>query len=746
MNKSELSNLDNNNFLSHLNQPQIEAVTTINGPLLIIAGAGSGKTRVITQRIAYLIDQGKNPQNILALTFTNKAAKEMKERISRLVDPDQVNRIWAGTFHSIFARILRLEADKIGYTNNFSIYDQDDSLSSIKTVMGAIGVNPQNLNPNKVRAIISSSKNKMIDARQFANSAESNMERQVAQVYTEYEKYLKQNNAMDFDDLLLNMIRVLQINQQILSDYQNRFKYILVDEYQDTNKAQYIVINLLAKAHQNICVVGDDAQSIYRWRGADIQNILDFQKDYPYAKIVKLEQNYRSTKNILNAADAIIKRNRNQLKKKIWTDNPDGDKIDLLNNYSDRAEAEKVATLIEKEYLKGIKYGEMAIFYRTNAQSLLFENTLRKNNIPYILIGSLSFYKRKEIKDVIAYLRLLINKNDDEALLRIINEPPRGIGLTSLKHIKTYAIKNNINLLDAFAKADYIDDLQKRAQTAAKEFAKLFAEYGKLAEDQNSFQQFFEFIGRTGYLSMLKELQTDEAMDRLENIEQLFTDIQRFFEDEAEGTLSDYLQQISLVSDADDKELSNDKVTLMTAHSAKGLEFPVVFVTGLEQGLFPLERQDMHPEEREEERRLFYVAVTRAMKRLYLSYSETRSRFGSNQNQIASQFIKDIPPELMNTTFESYSKEYPPIKKEWTRSTYSKPQNEYSQIQHIPDNYSQILGQSELKIGDIVGHSQFGKGKIVGISGFGQNQKADVFFESVGKKSLLLKYAKLEKF
>ena len=730
---------------SKLNSSQTEAVTTINGPLLIIAGAGSGKTRVITHRIAYLIEQGKSPDSILALTFTNKAAKEMKDRIAKLVASDRVGKIWAGTFHSIFARILRVESHKLNYTNDFSIYDQDDSLAAVRSVMNNLGINIQNLTPQNVRSRISSAKNRMIDPNQFAKSAESPSEKMLAQIYGEYETYLKKNNAMDFDDLLLNMIKLFRDSKETLHYYQNKFKYLLVDEYQDTNKAQYISINMLAKAHQNICVVGDDAQSIYRWRGADIQNILDFQKDYPYCKVVKLEQNYRSTKNILAAADSVIKNNRNQLKKTIWTDNDEGQKIQLIDNYSDRDEADKIVELLKKEKKSGVAYGEMAVFYRTNAQSLLFENSLRKENIPYVLVGSLSFYKRKEIKDVIAYFRLLINKNDDEALLRIINEPPRGIGLTSIKYFKLFATQFNSSLLDAFKNAYEIPELQKRAQKAAQDFANLFDEYEKLTTDQNSWQAYFEFIRKTGYINMLEELQTDEAFDRIDNIEQLFTDIQRFFEDNEEGTLSDYLQQISLVSDVDDKELSNDKVTLMTVHSAKGLEFPVVFVTGMEQGLFPLERQDMHPEEREEERRLFYVAVTRAMQRLYLSYSQTRARYGTKQNQALSQFIREIPKNLLSTSFEAYSRDSAPVKKVVPRSVFNKPKSEYSQISSVPENYSQILGQSDLKPGDTVRHQQFGKGKILLLSGFGQNQKADIFFESVGKKSMLLKFAKLEK-
>ncbi len=737
---------DNSKVLeSKLNQSQLDAVTTINGPLLIIAGAGSGKTRVITHRIAYLIEQGKSPESILALTFTNKAAKEMKDRIAKLIEPDKVNKIWAGTFHSIFSRILRIEAHKLFYSHDFSIYDQDDSLSAIRTVMNELGVNVQTINPQKVRSYISSAKNRMINPLQFSNSADSPSEKIIGQIYSEYEAYLKKNNAMDFDDLLLNIIKLFNESQETLQFYQNKFKYILVDEYQDTNKAQYKSINMLAKAHQNICVVGDDAQSIYRWRGADIQNILDFQKDYPYCKVVKLEQNYRSTKTILSVADSIIKHNRNQLKKKVWTDNPEGNKVRLVGSYTDREEAEKVIELINEEKNSGANNGDIAIFYRTNAQSLLFENSLRKENIPYVLVGSLSFYKRKEIKDILAYFRLLINNNDDEALLRIINEPPRGIGLTSLKYFKLYATQFKMSLFEAFKHSEEIPELQKRAQNSAIAFTKLFEEFNQLSENQNNWQTYHDFISKTGYRNMLEELQTDEAFDRIDNIEQLLTDIQRFFEDNEEGTLSNYLQQISLATDADEKDLSTDKITLMTVHSAKGLEFPIVFVTGMEQGLFPLERADMHPDEKEEERRLFYVAVTRAKEKLFLSHSQTRSRYGTKQNQTISQFIKDIPSSLIYSTFESYGRDSYPVRKSIPRTEFRNSKNEYSQINPQTENYSQILGQSGLKPGDNVKHLQFGNGKILSLSGFGQNQKADVFFESVGKKSMLLKFAKLEK-
>jgi DNA helicase-2/ATP-dependent DNA helicase PcrA len=521
----------------------------------------------------------------------------------------------------------------------------------------------------------------------------------------------------------------------------------LVDEYQDTNRAQYIAVNLLAKAHQNLCVVGDDAQSIYRWRGADIQNILDFQKDYPYSKTVKLERNYRSTKTILSAADSVIKHNRKQLQKKLWTDNETGELIDVFECQNEKEEALRVTDIIKKHHKKGIKLGDMALLYRTNAQSLTLENSLRHANIPYLIVGGISFYKRKEIKDVVAYLRLIINPADNEAVNRVVNEPPRGLGQTSLKHIKYYASKNKLTLLQAFEKAKNITDLQPRAVKSCEEFAQLVNKYIKKVNDTDPDDLVKELLEEVGYIGMYKEIETEESKDRLNNVEQLIIDIGEFFIENPEAKLEEYLQQISLSSDMDNKEFADEKLTMMTIHSAKGLEFKLVCVTGLEEGLFPLKRQDSHPDEEEEERRLFYVAITRAKEKLYLLYATNRARYGSYGTQSPSGFIREIDSKLLlwdgRQKVDRVMIKNPAFPAKNVQIA-KKPVNEYSQIQEN-DNYSQLPGNSGLRIGDRVRHSQFGPGKIVNISGAGMTQKADVNFDSIGRKSLLIQYAKLQK-
>lgn len=738
----------------NLNPEQLKAVDHINGPLLIIAGAGSGKTRVLTSRIANLIQNNIEPWKILALTFTNKAAKEMKDRIAKILSIDQADKIWAGTFHSIFAKILRIEADKFGYTSNFTIYDSEDQLSAIKTVMNRLGIVQQNYPPKTIRSIISDAKNKMVNSTEFSSSAESLFEKKVAEIYREYSKYLKENNSMDFDDLLLYMYKLLNISQEIKSFYQEKFKYILVDEYQDTNKVQYLILKELAKSHQNICVVGDDAQSIYKWRGADIRNILDFQKDYPYAKVIKLEQNYRSTKNILSAADNVIKNNKSKIEKKLWTDNPDGSLIDLLECEDDRSEASKIT---DKLLTDNLKYSECAVLYRTNAQSLAFENEFRKKRIPYVVIGGLSFFKRKEVKDVLAYLKLIVNKNDNESLLRIINEPPRGIGKTSLDHLDAYARIHNISLFDSFINSELNSNLQKRAIISCKSFVETINYHTDKILENPSFDSIKDYLDAVGLISMYEEIPTEDSQDRLDNINQLLNDIELFISSDDQITLSDYLIQSSLVSDADEKELGNDRVTLMTIHSSKGLEFPNVFIAGLEQGLFPLMRSEYDKEEEEEERRLFYVAITRAMHNLTLSFAKRRMKFGELSSQIMSNFINEIPSTLLKSNRKALNSKFsgtgniPPEifanknnKSIPLKDRFSVPQkNEYSQINSY-DSYSQITEDVEFGIGDLVSHSQFGKGKISGLKGEGARRQAIVRFDSVGRKMLMLKYAKLK--
>lgn len=743
-----------NDWKGRLNPEQLKAVEHINGPLLIIAGAGSGKTRVLTSRIANLIQSGVEPWKILTLTFTNKAAREMKDRIANILSIEQSERIWAGTFHSVFAKILRIEADKFGFTNNFTIYDSEDQLAAIKSVMNRLNITQQNISPKAVRSVISDAKNQMINSIEFAQSAETGFQKEVAKIYIGYSNYLKENNSMDFDDLLLYMYKLLTLSQEIKSHYQEKFKYILVDEYQDTNKVQYLILKELAKAHQNICVVGDDAQSIYGWRGADINNILDFKKDYPYAKTIKLEQNYRSTKNILNAADSVIKNNKTKLEKKLWTDNVEGDLIELVECEDDRAEANRIADIVKNS---NYKHSEIAILYRTNAQSLALENEFRKNRIPYVVIGSLSFFKRKEVKDVLAYLRLIVNKNDNESILRIINEPPRGIGKTSLDHLDNFAKVRGISLYESFASAELNMNLQKRAVSNSKSFIDVIEHYRSKIEDDPSFNNLKDYIDAVGLISMYLDIPTEDSQERLDNINQLLNDIEVFLSQSDELTLQDYLEQSALASDADEKEVGTEKVTLMTIHSAKGLEFKFVVIAGLEQGLFPLMRSDYAKEEEEEERRLFYVAITRAMHNLTLTYAKRRMQFGELKSQLLSNFVYEIPPSLIKSNKKATNSKFGVTSKIPTdifanknnksiplKDRFSVPQkSEYSQVPNY-DNYSHVPSENDFNVGDIVSHSQFGQGKINGIKGEGARKQAIVRFDSVGRKMLMLKYAKLQ--
>ncbi len=736
----------NNNIIEGLNPEQKAAVQTINGPLLIVAGAGSGKTRVITNRIANLIANGVAPWNILALTFTNKAAGEMKKRIANLIGESQAEKVWAGTFHSIFAKLLRYDAEILGYDRNFTIYDADDSLSLVKKVLEELNLSGASMSPQSVRSRISSNKNKLITWQNIAENQRMQYDKAFAEVYKRYNEKLKINNAMDFDDLLWNFILLLQKSKDVLNKYQEKFRYILVDEYQDTNKAQYIATNLLARHYQNICVVGDDAQSIYGWRGADIQNILDFKEDYPHAKVFKLEQNYRSTKTILEAADSVIKNNSNQLKKNLRTDNQQGELIDVVECDSDIEEAEYIISTIKNHINSGKSAKDFCVLYRTNAQSLEFEKACRKRNLPYIIIGGMSFYKRKEVKDTLSYLRVLVNPKDAEALLRIINEPTRGIGQTSLQHLINFANSNSIDLLSAFRRANENSNLQKRAVVAATNFANFIDLFRNRLEEEEYSDVAGEYIAETGMINFLTMMGTDEAKDRIRNIEQVINDIANFEMDNPDSTLEDYVQQISLISDIDDKEFGTERLPLMTLHSAKGLEFKEVFIAGLERGLFPLFRADQDPKEEEEERRLFYVGITRAEQKLSLTYSKKRMKFGSVSFQAPSSFLREIDKSLLNMLLPSGEKAQSssPTFARGAGSTFAAKQHYFSDIPQ-QEYYSQIeQPQYRFRVGDLVRHKQFGVGKVTGMSGDGANTKITVNFSNIGKKLLLLQYAKLE--
>jgi DNA helicase-2/ATP-dependent DNA helicase PcrA len=734
-------------ILENLNEPQIKATTIVNGAVQVIAGAGSGKTRVIAARIAYLISQGISPYQILALTFTNKAAREMKSRIARIVGESVAERIWAGTFHSIFARILRYESQSTGYSRDFSIYDTEDSRNLIKEIFKELNINSKEFQSASIHGYISKLKNELIPYQEFQEQAQNTYQRTVGTIYQYYQTYLKDNNAMDFDDLLLITLNMFENDKDILEKYQSQFKYILVDEFQDTNRPQYLIVRHLSKAHSNIFVVGDDAQSIYRWRGADIRNILEFTKDFPDAKQIRLEQNYRSTRIIIDAAHSVIENNKNQIKKKLWTENEKGELIEVLESEDDNNEGDRICAKIIQLLENKFNYEDIAILYRTNAQSLLLERALRLRNIPYQVFGGLSFYQRKEIKDVVSYLRLLINPDDSVSLLRIINEPPRGIGRTSLDHLITYARTRDISLFDAFVNANNIPELQNRAKLSINNFVQLIKNYQEKLEYLKLEDVVPDYIKEVGILEMYQDIDSNEMSDRWNNIQQLLNDIIRFSKDNLNLTLSDYLQQVSLLTDFDTTEFEKNKITLMTLHTAKGLEFPVVFITGLEKGLFPIIRNHFSFDEEEEERRLFYVGITRAKKRLYLTYAKRRSRFGYYENQAPSNFLYEINKEFLlwnqnnikpksNSLLGQEFKNYKKTESSGKQYFSDEPKN-YS--------YSQLAEDDVFRIGERVRHAHFGEGKIIAINGTGQMMKITVEFPSVGRKQLMAAFAKLQK-
>jgi DNA helicase-2/ATP-dependent DNA helicase PcrA len=777
-------------LLEALNPVQRKAAAHVQGPLLILAGAGSGKTRVLTYRIAYMLEQasalGIQPWNILALTFTNKAAAEMKERIAHLVGSEKADKIWAGTFHSLFARMLRRDAEVLGFTPSFSIYDADDSLSAIRAVMNTLGISQQQYPPPIVRATISGAKNKFISWQEFERTAGNLFEKQVGMVYKEYEKRLRLANAMDFDDLLLNMIRLLQ-QPAMLEKYQHQFRYILIDEYQDTNKAQYLAVKLFAEKERNICVVGDDAQSIYRWRGADIRNILDFERDYPETEVVRLEQNYRSTKIILEAANNVINNNSKQLKKALWTDNADGEKIHVLRCRDDREEAERIVQTIQaakRTHTRSLE--DFAILYRTNAQSQALEDALRRENVPYIIVGGVSFYKRKEVKDTLAYLRVLVNPSDAESLMRVVNEPTRGLGDTSLRRFADYASTHEISLFQAFEQAEAVVGLQRRAQTAAQGFIGLIKEFQAKKSTMRADELGKALIEAAGLLKMYEDDGSDEALDRWNNIQRLLSHLAEYCERNAtngvETTLEQYLQEIALISDIDEVKAGGNHVTLMTMHAAKGLEFPVVFIAGMERGLFPLAKAEQELEEMEEERRLFYVGITRAEEHLYLSHTEKRYRFGELHYPTPSPFLAEIKPELLYSvgagvpsagsgsgfTGRAGSSNAAQVLGSGniirsandlkTRGFQSSaPQAAPKAVSREPfyDDAPTAVpapaspkpaangSQPRLRIGMRVKHELFGVGQIINLSGSGDSAQVEVSFPHVGRKKLMIKFAKL---
>jgi DNA helicase-2/ATP-dependent DNA helicase PcrA len=725
--------------LNILNAAQRNAVIATEGPVLVVAGAGSGKTLVLTYRIAYLIDNGVDPTNILALTFTNKAADEMKERIRRLIGV-KADRLNMGTFHSLFARMLRYEAPHINFTSNFSIYDTDDSLSMIKGIMDDFDISDNFLNPKFVQSRISNAKNRLIKPESYENNFFGIHESKIKIIYEEYQKRLLLSNAMDFDDLLIKPIELFENQNEILKKYQEKYNFILVDEYQDTNYAQYRMLKLLSDAYKNICVVGDDAQSIYKWRGADIRNILDFSKDYSNSKIIRLEQNYRSTKAILSVADSVIKRNINQIQKNLWTSNEEGNKVTIYECLNDKDEANHICkTITIRMMTKEFNANDFAILYRTNAQSRSFEEALIKSTIPYVVVGGIEFYKRKEIKDVIAYLRLLINPDDNESLLRIVNFPSRGIGDVSLAVLKKLSQQNRISLFRSVPLLIESDDANERVKKNFINFYNLILKYSELVGKLNVNELVRSLIDETGILKMYKEEGSEDSLNRYENISQLLNGLQDFIHSNPNKTLVDFLNDIALISDIDKWEDKNNAVALMTLHSAKGLEFKNVFIVGCEEGLLPLSR-DSNTDDLEEERRLFYVGCTRAKKNLFLSFARNRNRFGNLYPQRRSRFLDETDERfvlLESTSFGytlSYKRKTSPIqKKDTTKPRTSMPKYEdYSQEEKI------------LTVGSHVFHDVFGEGIVRQISGFGDNLKAIVEFDEGLKKHLMLKFAKLK--
>lgn len=730
-------------LVKELNIEQRNAVEQIEGPCMIVAGAGSGKTRVLTYKIAYLIESGISPFEILALTFTNKAANEMKQRISKLVGSTAGN-IWMGTFHSIFARILRVEAQHIGFDRNFTIYDDDDSDRLIEAIMKDLGFSTDNPKPRTVSGYIKGLKNKLILPDDFVTITNP-FEKIVAPVYKEYQNRLMKNNAMDFDDLLINPILLFRGNPDVLAKYQNRFKFVLVDEYQDTNRAQYEIVKMLADLHGNISVVGDDAQSIYRWRGAEIENIFKFESDFEGTKIFKLEQNYRSTKNILSLADDVIKNNKRQIQKTLFTDNDEGDKVTLSEIFSDRDEAMSIVKWIFNEINdRKLNFKDFVILYRTNAQSRVLEDALRMNSIPYIIVGGVKFYQRKEIKDVLAYLKVLVNPRDDEAMTRIL-KLREGIGEQTVEKLKAAAKEIAKSIADVLlAMLDEREGQQKRQTKIEAELlrvAALLKKYNEVKEELSPSEIARSIVDEIGIIRQLRNEGTDEAMDRMYNVQELLSGISEYTDTNEGASLEGFLQEVSLVTDIDKYDDQKNAVTLMTTHSSKGLEYPVVFITGLEDGIFPLSSSALTQEEMEEERRLFYVAITRAMEKLYISYSLQRYRFGNVSYQMKSRFLNEI-----DTSKLDYRKSHV-----MTRHRSRTHQEEGSSIKYefYKDNgKDDVLKEmfredAGVKKGTTVYHNNFGKGKVIEVTGRGDAKKAQIHFEKVGMKNIILKYANL---
>lgn len=789
------------NYLETFNPPQRAAVEYCEGPSLVIAGAGSGKTRVLTYKIAYLMEHGYQPWSILALTFTNKAAGEMKDRIAKIVGVDYARMLWMGTFHSIFLRILRQEHEKIGFSSNFTIYDAADSKSLVKSIIKEMELDDKAYKPGTVQGIISNAKNQLVTAEQYASNpanrqsdARHNMAA-LGQIFLRYCNRCKQSDAMDFDDILLYTYLLFEKHPDVLAKWEQRFRYVLVDEYQDTNFAQHRIVWQLTRQHQHVCVVGDDAQSIYSFRGANIDNILTFQKIYESARLFKLERNYRSTQNIVEAANSLIKKNSRQIQKDIFSENDRGEKLHVMDTHSDIEEAKMVVNAI-----RGIKrkeeceYSDFAILYRTNAQSRVFEDTMRKESLPYRIYGGLSFYQRKEIKDVIAYFRLAVNPNDEESFKRVINYPARGIGQTTVTKILSAATEHEVSLWTVINSPEQYElGVNKGTLMKIAAFREMISSFIENAQKMPANQVGTMIVKQSGIIADIYQDTTPENLSRQENVEELVNGMQDFCDMRMEEgneniSLSDYLSEVSLMSDVDsDKGDDEHKITLMTIHSAKGLEFGTVFVVGLEEGLFPSDMVSGNPREMEEERRLFYVAITRAKTHCYLSYAQCRFRYGQMEFSAPSRFLKDIDPKYLDrqqSMFSTRRSMDDDVELPWQRkrslfgerqetprpfrptvpsakpfpsaspffsarpvpstgTTTARPLSSVSQTTSFPQGTSSHAGGG-LKEGAYILHNRFGRGKVLKVEGTGDNTKATVQFENVGTKQLLLKFAKFE--
>ena len=770
-----------NNYLDSLNEAQKQAVLQKDGPMIIIAGAGSGKTRVLTYRIAHLMQQGVDAFNILSLTFTNKAAREMKERIAGVVGVSEAKNLWMGTFHSVFARILRSEADKLGFPSNFTIYDTQDSVRLLTSIIKEMNLDKERYKAKQIQNRISSFKNSLVTVRAYFNNpdlqeADMHASRpRVGDIYKEYVDRCFKAGAMDFDDLLLRTNELLARFPEVLAKYQDRFRYIMVDEYQDTNHSQYLIVKALADRFQNICVVGDDSQSIYSFRGANIQNILNFQKDYPDVKTFKLEQNYRSTKNIVNAANSVIARNKTKLDKEVWTSNDAGDSINVMRTISDGEEGRFVAQSIWENMMNHqLKPDDFCVLYRTNSQSRAIEDALRKKNIDYKIYGGISFYQRKEIKDILSYLRILINPNDEEALKRIINYPARGIGATTIDRLTIAANHYKKSIFDIIKYIDKIDiKINSSTKNKLQNFMNMILRFQIEAQTKNAFEIAEIVVKQVRLIKDLEKDGTPEAVSKVENVQELLNGIKDFITDKIEqgedASLTAFLEDVALATDFDSKK-DNDKpsVSLMTIHQSKGLEYKYIYIVGLEENLFPSAMSMNTRSELEEERRLFYVALTRAEKVAYLTYAQTRYRWGKLIDSEPSRFLEEIDEQFLNyltpkvpepsinrfvdkSLFDDAPKgirfQKPIQRKKKERELLKKKEIE------IPKNLKKVTPSSSTKtnlfddnvtVGNIVEHNRFGRGKVLALEGKGPNKKAEIQFGTVGKKKLLLQFAKLK--